>query len=110
MEKLRIYQLALKLIAETYFLIRKNVNLHKDYSLCDQLKRAAVSVVANIAEGYLRTKKQFKNYLKIASGSTNEVVALLQIISVVYKIDTSNLQELYRSLGRQIISFCKTLN
>ncbi len=109
MEKLRIYQTALKLIAEIYSLIKNNPILAKDWSLCDQLKRAGVSVLSNIAEGYLRSTKQFKNFLQIASGSANEIVAQLQVISLVYEIQTSELQESYRILARQIGAFSKTL-
>lgn len=110
MDKLRIYQTALDLVKEVYLLILNNPQLGKDYSLTDQFKRASVSVVANIAEGYRRSKKQFQNYLQISSGSTNELVALLDVVTVVYKIDTTNLKESYKILGKQIISFSKTLS
>lgn len=110
MEKLRIYQTALDLIVEIYKLIKENKNLARDWSLCDQIKRAAVSVLANIAEGYLRSHKQFKNYLQISSGSANEVVAHLQVIFRVYNIPTDVLQDKYRVLARQIGAFSKTLN
>ena len=77
MKKLIIYQQSLKLIAQIYLLIRSNKQLQRDFSLCDQIKRASVSILTNIAEGYHRHVKQWRNYLKIASGSANEVVALL---------------------------------
>ena len=109
MEKLRIYQAGLILIQEIYLLINKNRQLRSDYSLADQLKRAAVSVLANIAEGYGQTIKQNKRYLQIASGSANEVVALLQVVEVVYLIETGQFQEKFRVLGKQINSFSKTL-
>ncbi|HTK03301.1 MAG TPA: four helix bundle protein [Alphaproteobacteria bacterium] len=109
MEKLRIYQTALDLIKDIYFLIRKNKSLSSDWSLCDQIKRASVSVLANIAEGYLRSHKQFRNYLQISSGSANEVVAHLQVISKVYEIPTEDLQESYRILARQIGAFSSKL-
>lgn len=109
MEKLRIYQKTLELVAKIYQLIRNNPSLAKDYSLNDQLRRAAISILANIAEGYCRSKKQFQNYLQIASGSANETVALLQVIALVHRINTSVLQEEYKLLGRQINSFSKIL-
>lgn len=108
MENLRIYQSALKLISEIYILTRIPV-LAKDFSLCDQLRRAAISILANIAEGYKRSNKQFQNYLQIASGSANEVVALLQTINIVYKINIINLQESFKLLGRQINAFSSKL-
>ncbi len=109
MEKLRIYQTALDLLEEIYKIIQSNSKLSHDYSLNDQLKRASISIVANIAEGYCRSKKQFRNYLSIASGSSNEVVALLQIVSKIYQINTNNLQEEYKLLGKKINSFSKNI-
>ena len=109
MDKLRIYNSSVDLVVEVYSLIRKNKGLNSDWSLSDQLRRASVSVPANIAEGYLRTKKQFKNYLRIASGSANEVVALLHIINKVYKIDTLVLQESFKVLAKQISAFSNKL-
>ena len=108
MEKLRIYHESLALVSRFYLLILNYYVLQRDYSLSDQIRRASVSIVANIAEGYMRTGKQFKNYLKISSGSSNEVVALLQIISVVYKINTVELQESFKLLGRKINAFSKS--
>lgn len=80
----------------------------KDFSICDQLKRASVSIPANISEGYARSKKQFKNYLEIAKGSANEVITLLEIVQLVFKVNTINLQEEYNYLAKQITSFSKS--
>lgn len=102
---LRIYQKALALVKKVYDLIKENSKLGRDYSLCDQIKRASVSVPANISEGFFRSRKQTKNYLEIASGSTNEVVTILKIINLVYEAKTDNLQEEYVILGKQINSF-----
>lgn len=102
---LKIYQKSLYLIKDIYKLIESNYQLKKDYSLSDQIKRAAVSIAANISEGYFRSKKQTKNYLEISSGSTNEVVTLLKIINLIYNIETIKLQEEYIYLGKQINAF-----
>jgi len=110
LEKLIIYKSALDLVKEIYLLLSKNNSLHHDYSLCDQVKRASVSVVLNIAEGYGRGKLQFKNYLRIAVGSTNEVIAALQIINKVHNIQTVNLQNKYIVLAKQISAFSKSFN
>jgi len=104
-KNLRIYLKALELVKRTYNLVKENQILSRDFSLCDQLKRAAVSVPANISEGYARTKKQFKNYLEIAKGSDNEVITLLDIVNLVYNIETDELQNEYDILARQITSF-----
>lgn len=110
MEKLLIYQTSLELVVKIYNLIRTNSKLEKDYPLCDQIKRASISIVANIAEGYKRSPKQYKNYLKISSGSVNEVVALLQIIQLLYGINTLELQKSFKILGMQIYSLSKKIS
>jgi len=52
----------------------------KDYGFKDQITRASVSVLSNIAEGFERgTKQEFLNYLYIAKGSAGEVRAQLYV-------------------------------
>ena len=109
METLRIYGEGLELVVKIYNLTGNNASISKDYSLCDQIRRASISIVANIAEGYSRTGKQWKNYFQIASGSANEVVALLQIVEKVYRIDTQELQESFKVLGRKINAYSKKI-
>ncbi len=73
LDDIQIYQESIALVKEVYQLARELL-LERDFSLVDQIKRAAISVSANIAEGYDRkTRKGFANFLSIALGSTNEV-------------------------------------
>jgi four helix bundle protein len=52
----------------------------KDYSFCNQIQRAAVSIMNNIAEGYERNgNKEFRNFLFIAKGSSAEVRSMLSL-------------------------------
>jgi four helix bundle protein len=54
--------------------------LAADFSLRDQLRRAAVSIMANIAEGFEREgNKEFRQFLATAKGSVGEVKALLYV-------------------------------
>ena len=58
----------------------KDLNMPADYGFCDQIQRASVSVMSNIAEGFERgTKQEFLNYLYIAKGSAGEVRAQLYV-------------------------------
>lgn len=98
-KSLRIYLKAIEMVGKIYQLVGKNQILSRDFSLCDQLKRACVSIPTNISEGYARSKRQFKNYLEIAKGSTNEMITLLYIVQLVYKINTIDLQDEYDILA-----------
>lgn len=109
-EDLEIYRKAIEYVSEIYLLIRKNRILESDYSLSDQIKRAAVSVAANISEGYFRSIKQTQNYLAIASGSVHEVTTLLLIVSNVHNIETIHLREKYNILAKQINAFSSSIS
>ncbi len=74
-EDLECYQLALKVVSEAYQ-VAKRLPPEEKYNLMDQLRRAAVSVTLNIAEGYGRYHYlDSLRFYYIARGSLNEVVS-----------------------------------
>lgn len=78
-EDIKSWQLAKTLVKDIYE-ITKRVAFSKDYGLRDQIQRAAVSIMSNIAEGFERgSKKDFVNFLYIARGSCAEVRSLLYV-------------------------------
>lgn len=78
-EDLKIWQAA-KLLTIKVYAATDLQKYHKDYSLIDQTRRAAVSVMANIAEGFEReNNKEFIQYLYIAKGSCGELRSHLWI-------------------------------
>lgn len=80
-EDIPVWQEARLLVNKIYKIIESSQKLQKDYSLVDQLKRAAFSIILNIAEGFERSSnKEFANFLNIAKGSAGEVRAILYIL------------------------------
>ena len=77
-EKLEVYRKALG-FADTIFQKTLLWPTKYQFNLTDQLRRAALSISLNIAEGSSRTKKEFKRFLCIARGSCFECVPLIEI-------------------------------
>lgn len=77
--KYEIWQKAVDL-ADKVYTICDGLPKYELYALCDQLRRAAVSIASNIAEGASRkSSAEFAHYLEIAIGSAFEVETQLQI-------------------------------
>lgn len=78
-EKLETWQQSRQLVAAVYKLIRK-FPAEERYGLCDQMRRAIISVPSNIAEGVSRIAvKETIHFIEIAFGSLMEVYCQLQI-------------------------------
>ena len=79
----------------------------------DQIKRAVVSIMANIAEGHgRRTNVEFANFLNIARGSATEVQSHLYIALDLGYISEKDFKDLYDALeevSRMTISLAKYL-
>ena len=66
----------------------------EQYALCDQIRRAAISVTANIAEGYGRaTDKDRSHFLSISYGSLMETQSHLEISQLLNYITKNELEQ-----------------
>jgi four helix bundle protein len=82
-ERLEVWQKAVSL-ASTIYRLTSDFPKHEMFGLTSQLRRASVSVAANIAEGNTRTAGKDKARLfEIAYGSLSEIVALMRIATEV---------------------------
>ena len=78
-EDLRAWQTARSLTNHVYEVSGKE-GFENDWALKDQIRRAAISVMSNISEGFeSRTRAQFIDFLGIAKGSAGEVRSQLYI-------------------------------
>ena len=103
--------LAWKKSRELTKLVYKEFKSCKDHGFTDQIQRASVSVMSNIAEGFERgTKDSFVNYLHIAKGSCGEVRAQLFVALDVGYLNSEtfkNLKSLAEEVSRLLSSFIK---
>ena len=78
-EDLNVYKQA-QVLTNRIYEITRQVSFSRDYGLVDQIRRASVSIMSNIAEGFERgTNAEFIQFLFIAKGSCGEVRAQLTI-------------------------------
>jgi four helix bundle protein len=111
-EDIQAWQKARELNKEIY----NTTGVHlfsKDFSLRDQVRKASVSIMANIAEGFgRRSKKEFSNFLNMAHGSAAEVQCHLYVALDLQYINEGDFQTIYgktEEVSRIIQGFMKYL-
>jgi len=93
-QNLEVWQRSIELTVRVYGLC-KLLPKEELYALSDQIKRAAVSVPSNIAEGAGRnSNKEFKYFLSVANGSAFELQTQLLLIGNLELTDNKKLQPL----------------
>jgi four helix bundle protein len=111
-EDIEAWKLARSLTNRIYDVTTK-ADFNRDYGLRDQIRRAAISIVSNIAEGYERDgDKEFLQFLFIAKGSSGEVRAQLYLAHDRAYLSDEEFSELSRKalqLSRVIAGLIKYL-
>ncbi len=111
-EEILAWQKARKVTKRIYELTTDN-NFARDYGLRDQIRRSAVSIMANIAEGQGRfSAKEFANFLNIAHGSIAETQSHLYISLDLEYLSQNEFNEIYGLLdevARMTMSLMKHL-
>lgn len=103
---LDLYKSAKELVLSVYALLRKFPK-EEQYALCDQLRRAVISIPSNIAEGSGRTSsKDQAHFLEMAFGSLMEVECQLDIACDLGYVSNAELE----SLSVQIASIAAMLS
>lgn len=108
-EDINAWQKAKVLTAAIY----KTFGSHRDYGFKDQIQRASVSIMNNIAEGFERRgDKEFKHFLSISKGSCGEVRSMLYLGYELEYISKQEFEELYVKaveISKMIAGLMKTL-
>ena len=111
-KELKVWQKAINLVTDTY---TKSQNFPKEelYGLTSQIRRSAVSIPSNIAEGCGRkTNKDFANFLGIALGSAFELETQLIIaknLNFLSVNDFGNFESEIQHIHNMIIKLQSTL-
>ncbi|MBP6470961.1 MAG: four helix bundle protein [Chloroflexi bacterium] len=83
------------------------------YGLTNQMRRAAVSIPSNIAEGHMRTRSEFGHFLRIARGSLAELETQLELAQRIGYLPQSQHAELTTELsviGKQLTNLTKKID
>ncbi len=111
-EDFEVWQLARILVKDIYT-ISKEKNISKDFGFTGQIQRCAVSIMANIAEGFERSsKKEFIRFLNISKASCGELRSHLYIALDIDYIDKSKFDNLYNqseAISKSLAGFIKYL-
>jgi len=85
----------------------------KDFSFKNQIERASVSIMNNIAEGFERkTNKELRNFLFIAKGSAGEVRSMLELsleLEYISKEDFEKIHNLTLEISKLLSGFIKSV-
>ena len=111
-EDIQVWKIGCRLAVEIYKLTATEP-FTKDWGMRDQLRRAALSIPSNVAEGFEReSTAEFKRFLLIAKGSCGELrtqLYLAQAIDYISKSESEKLTEAYLKLSSQISSLVSHL-
>ena len=111
-EDLHVWQEARGLVNEVYKVTKQGA-FRRDFSLRDQITRAAVSSMSNIAEGFERgSRREFIQFLNVAKGSTGEVRSQLYVALDQQYIDQKMFEKLRDSalaVSRRLAKFIRYL-
>jgi four helix bundle protein len=110
-EKLRVYQDALDFSKQIYK-TSKRFPKEEIFGVTSQLRRAALSIALNIAEGSGLTKVEFKNFLRRARGSVHECVPILVIAldnSYISKEEHDGFYQTCQKLAKSISALIKSM-
>lgn len=108
-QDLQVWQRSMLLVENTYKLIQQ-LPKTEQFALADQMRRCAVSVPSNIAEGQKRlSNKETVQFSSIALGSLGELQTQLILCERLYALDTSSLVDEREQITKMLTSLVRSL-
>jgi four helix bundle protein len=99
---------------ELAILVYRLMKANKDFGFKDQIQRASVSIMNNIAEGFERKgDKEFQRYLFIAKGSAGEVRSMSYValeFNYINQDEFETIHNLSEEISKMLSGFIKTLH
>jgi four helix bundle protein len=99
-------------VVEHCYALTSKLPQNEQFNLCNQIRRCAISIPANIAEGHRRTRKSYLHHLSIALGSHAELETYLEItrrIGLLNDQTLSDVQPILDSVGRLLHGLIRSL-
>ncbi len=108
-QELIVWQKAMNVVTMTYALAA-SLPQYERMGLASQIRRAAVSIPSNIAEGKKRgSRKDFTQFLRIANGSAAELETQLILASRLHGIDTADTRAVLNEVQRMLNTMVRRL-
>ena len=108
---LEVWNVGMDLVLEVYALIRELPSSER-YALSAQLRRSTVSIPSNVAEGYARRGKAYRNHVRIALGSLAELETQIEVAVRLRLFSTSRVAaavELAKRVGQMLHGLLRSL-
>lgn len=110
---LKVWQMSFELVKDVYLVTRK-IPKSEMFGLISQMRRSAVSIPSNIAEGWMRQHtKEYIQFIYHALGSCGELhtqVMISENLNYISKIETSHVCEKLDHVGRMLSKLISSLN
>jgi four helix bundle protein len=111
-EEIQAWQKA-RLVTSMVYELTVEGGFARDFGLRDQIRRASISIMANIAEGHgRRSDKEFANFLNMARGSVSEVQSHLYValdLKYINQVSFSRLYDLLEEISRMTMALSQRL-
>jgi four helix bundle protein len=83
----------------TVYKLTDNFPKSETFGLANQMRRAAVSIPSNIAEGHGRPTRDYARFLSMARGSLSELETQIELAQRIHYLSPENCAELTHALG-----------